>query len=311
MNNQNNKNQLTKQEYFGNIEVSAFKTIETMLENGITFPIGYNPQKAVTGALMKIQQDEKLMNCTKESIIESLMQMVNLGLDVNATQAYLIPYNKSCKLSVSYFGKQTAIKRINGVIDVVAQPIFGEDEVNYEMEDGSIKNLEHKTNFKSRKSGIAGAYAIIKLDKEVFGREEHIEIMDIDEIQSSWGMGATKGNSPAHKNFKGEMAKKSVISRACKHFINTITDAEDIELVQAYNQTLANDNITRESKERAVDADIIEQDASQFLNEEFAQPQQTLEPEEVERPKEKVNVADLFGEQQPMNTNNDVFDFQM
>lgn len=304
-NNNNSGNKPTKQEHFGSIEISAFNSIDNMLSNGITFPVGYNPQKAVTGALMRIQQDDKLMNCKKDSILESLMQMVTLGLDVNATQCYLIPYGGECKLSVSYFGKQTAVKRIKGVIDVVAQPIFSEDSVDYDIEDGIVKNLQHKTSFGSRKSGIAGAYAIIKLDSEVFGREQHIEIMDMDEIKASWGMGATKGNSPAHRNFKGEMAKKSVISRACKNFINTITDEKDIELVRAYNETLANDNITNEKKGRAMDVEVVEQNFG--ITEEETQPIENVQQEQTnqmdqqqEFSNDQQSVANLFDEQ-PVN----------
>ena len=37
--------------------------------------------------------------------------------------------------------------------------------------------------------------------------------------------GATKGQSPAHRNFPQEMAKKTVIGRACKLFVSTSDDA--------------------------------------------------------------------------------------
>ena len=37
--------------------------------------------------------------------------------------------------------------------------------------------------------------------------------------------GATKGGSPAHKNFGDEMAKKTVIGRACKILIGMSDDS--------------------------------------------------------------------------------------
>ena len=49
--------------------------------------------------------------------------------------------------------------------------------------------------------------------------------MSISQIKSAWGQGATKGSSPAHKNFTDEMAKKTVIGRACKMIINSSDDA--------------------------------------------------------------------------------------
>jgi len=45
------------------------------------------------------------------------------------------------------------------------------------------------------------------------------------QIQKSWEQGPTKGQSPAHKNFPGEMAKKTVINRACKLLIAASDDS--------------------------------------------------------------------------------------
>jgi recombination protein RecT len=60
-----------------------------------------------------------------------------------------------------------------------------------------------------------------------------LEEMTIQEILKAWGQGQTKGNSPAHQNFKGEMAKKTVINRALKTLINSSTDSglmdEDVD----------------------------------------------------------------------------------
>ena len=51
------------------------------------------------------------------------------------------------------------------------------------------------------------------------------DIMTIEEIKQSWNQGATKGNSPAHKNFEGEMAKRTVTNRAIKMFVNSSDDS--------------------------------------------------------------------------------------
>jgi recombination protein RecT len=49
--------------------------------------------------------------------------------------------------------------------------------------------------------------------------------MTIDQIHKAWNQGATKGGSPAHRNFPAEMCKKTVIGRACKMIINSSDDA--------------------------------------------------------------------------------------
>lgn len=221
------------------VENGVMKQVDTMVSQGISFPANYDPKKAVVNAISIIKQDSKLMNCNPASIAQSISYMVQLGLEPSAKQCYFIPYGQELKLSPSYFGTQTILRRINGVIDIVAQVIYNDDEVDYEIENGHIVNFIHKTNFKNRKSGIAGAYAIIALDEEIFGRTQHIEIMDEEEIKLAWGQGATKGNSPAHKNFPQEMSKKTVINRASKNFVNTLTDSDNVDLVSAYNATIS------------------------------------------------------------------------
>lgn len=52
----------------------------------------------------------------------------------------------------------------------------------------------------------------------------HIEVMTLDMIRSAWGQGAAKGSSPAHRNFTDQMAKKTVIARACKIALESTAD---------------------------------------------------------------------------------------
>ena len=48
--------------------------------------------------------------------------------------------------------------------------------------------------------------------------------MTLDMIRSAWGQGAAKGNSGAHRNFTDQMAKKTVIARACKIALDSTAD---------------------------------------------------------------------------------------
>ena len=48
-----------------------------------------------------------------------------------------------------------------------------------------------------------------------------------------------KGKSPAHLNFRDEMAKKTVINRCIKNYINS-RDDQDI-IIQTINETTSND----------------------------------------------------------------------
>jgi recombination protein RecT len=86
-----------------------------------------------------------------------------------------------------------------------------------------IKHIQSLKNIDTTK--IAGAYAIVNYND---GRSD-LTVMTMDQIRKAWNQGATKGASPAHQNFTDEMAKKTVINRACKTPINSSTDAFLIE----------------------------------------------------------------------------------
>ena len=80
--------------------------------------------------------------------------------------------------------------------------------------------------------------------------QNYIEIMNIGQIRKAWNQGAAKGASGAHINFTDEMAKKTVINRACKLFFNTSDDSD--LLIDAFNKT---DDKTAEDKDLVNDVD--------------------------------------------------------
>ena len=82
-------------------------------------------------------------------------------------------------------------------------------------------------------------------------------LMTIDQIHKAWAQGQTRGNSPAHKNFPAEMAKKTVINRACKIAIKS-SDDSSLNLVKETMR--ANDDSITE----AIVAAEIEENANQI-----------------------------------------------
>ena len=76
--------------------------------------------------------------------------------------------------------------------------------------------------------------------------------MSINQIQTSWNQGGSKGNSPAHKNFADQMAIKTVLNRACKLLISSSDDAalyDPLEDDKAIDVTDA--NVQHEIKNKA------------------------------------------------------------
>lgn len=234
-----NNNQVSVQEK--NITDGVLARIKNLQGQGdIALPKNYNCANALKSAFLilseTIDRDKKpvLQSCSKESICNSLLDMCIQGLSPAKKQCYFIPYGGKLQLSKSYLGNIAATKRLKGVKNVFANCIFEGDEFEYKLDlDTGLKKItKHEQSFENiDTSKIKGAYAVIVMEDG----NNYVEVMNINQIKNSWNQGAAKGNSGAHKNFTDEMAKKTVINRACKHFVSTSDDSD--LLISAFERT--------------------------------------------------------------------------
>lgn len=212
-------------------------------EGSLQIPPNYSPENALKAAYLILSeaktaksQGEKpvLQACSQESIANALLEMVTQGLNPNKNQCYFIPYGNQLNFQRSYLGTVAITKRIPGVKDIKAYALYKGDEFETEFDviSGRLKIKSYNPKIENiSKANLIGAFALI------IGKDEilHLEYMTMDQIKAAWNQGQTKGNSPAHNNFSEEMAKKTVINRACKMYANT-TDDSDI-FAQMLNKT--------------------------------------------------------------------------
>ena len=233
-----NKQVVTRQEK--NISDAVLGRVKEMQGTGdIAFPKNYNYSNALKSAQLILAETVDrnktpvLQSCSKESICNALLDMVIQGLSPAKKQCYFVAYGKQLQLMKSYLGNIAATKRLKGVKDVFANVIWKGDIFKYklDLETGLIKIEVHEQKFENIGGEILGAYAVVVRENE----ENYVEVMNMKQIRNAWNQGAAKGNSQAHKNFGEEMAKKTVINRACKRFVNT-SDDSDI-LIETINRT--------------------------------------------------------------------------
>lgn len=208
-------------------------------------PADYSPENALKSAWLKLQATEDrnkqkaLEVCTTESVSNALLDMVVQGLSPAKNQCYFIVYGNELTLQRSYMGTVAVARRFSDVKDVIANVIYEGDTFKYTIDPltGLKQITKHEQDFMNIDiDKIKGAYAIVHRKKEL----PYVEIMTMEQIRKSWNQGATKGKSPAHTNFAEEMAKKTVINRACKLFVNTSDDSAI--LVDAFNRTTENEH---------------------------------------------------------------------
>ena len=226
-----------------NITDTVFNTLSVYQSQGtVAFPKNYSVGNALKAAYLIYQNDQKLQKCTNASVANALLDMCISGLNPSKNQCYFVPMGDQCTLMTSYFGKQTMVKRIKGVIDVRSDVIYqdtGYDLMLDEYGNDDIKITAPCPLDKRNSANIVGAWARIILDSKVWGVETYTAIMTLEDIQNAWSMGSAYGKSKVHQKFMGEMAKKSAINRCIKNFINT-RDDQDI-LIDTINRVTSNE----------------------------------------------------------------------
>lgn len=166
---------------------------------------------------------------TPESIQATVHEYISKGLNVAKKQAYPIVYGNKLQLQVGYFGNAKQARSEAG-IKINSKVIREGDDVEIVMREDGTFIIKHKTSFKNILNGkLQGAYAVA-VDIRT-GEVVDSDIMGMEEIKTSWSKSSSYQQT-VHKEFPGEMARKTVISRLAKPFINTSDDSLKFEDLQ-------------------------------------------------------------------------------
>ena len=286
----------------------ARKLDELKKDGGLAIPANYNPANALKSAFFEMTNSASgnlLEKCSRESIANSLLNMAIQGLSPAKKQCYFVPYGQNLSMQRSYFGTQKVVKSLTNVDDIWATIIYEGDEFEIEIEGGRERIAKHTTSFLNRDNDIIGAYCIIKKTDG----EEVLTVMTRKEIEASWSQSKNKS---VQNKFPQEMAKRTVINRAAKAFINTSDDSD--ALIQAVNDTTEEE--FENDQERAVRdvTETVEREANQVLIETKpkakakAKAKPKPEPEAVEVPEEISLPGEIIQAEEIANEMGDLFE---
>ena len=286
----------------------ARKLDELKKDGGLAIPANYNPANALKSAFFEMTNSASgnlLEKCSRESIANSLLNMAIQGLSPAKKQCYFVPYGQNLSMQRSYFGTQKVVKSLTNVDDIWATIIYEGDEFEIEIEGGRERIAKHTTSFLNRDNDIIGAYCIIRKSDG----EEVLTVMTRKEIEASWSQSKNKS---VQNKFPQEMAKRTVINRAAKAFINTSDDSD--ALIQAVNDTTEEE--FENDQERAVRdvTETVEREANQVLIETKpkakakAKAKPKPEPEAVEVPEEISLPGEIIQAEEIANEMGDLFE---
>ncbi|MER2119244.1 MAG: RecT family recombinase [Solibacillus sp.] len=220
----------------------AQKISKMQTQGQISLPSNYSAANALQAAyftLTAVDFKTKVAlidKVTPESVAFALQDMAIQGLSVAKKQGYFIAYGDKLQFQRSYHGTQAVIKRLTGIKEIWANVIWKGEEFEVEYNDRGVLTFKsHKADWKAatgQKEDIEGAYCIIEHED---GRQ-YLTVMTMAEILTSWSQSS---NQSVQNKYPQEMAKRTVINRAAKAFLNTSDDSD--LLVDAINRTTENE----------------------------------------------------------------------
>jgi recombination protein RecT len=270
------------------VDVVGKKVQEFVSRGELHLPPNYSVENAMKSAWLILQntvdKDKRpvLQVCTKDSIANALLDMAVQGLNPAKKQGYFIAYGRQLVFQRSYFGTMAVTKRVAGAKDIFAEVVYKGDEFEYTIHRGNKVITKHIQRIENVDPGnIVAAYCTIVFDDD----RQFTDIMTWQEIQKAW---SKSKNNPdregsTHKEFAQEMARKTVINRACKRYLNSSDDGS----LLMYHVNRA-DEVAAEAE---VEAEIEESANQELIDIEYEvaedeEENNTEAEEQVEKPKQ-------------------------
>lgn len=249
----------------GKLRTIMDASVNRQQSQGLNLPPDYSVSNALTAAFLRLQTVESrshvpaLQCCTPNSIIQSLMNMVTQGLSPAKDQCYFIVYGHELQMRRSYFGTVAALLRLNNIKDVDAQVIYEGDRVTTTVDEHGHLVLDTENtslDWTNQDNEMLGAYAVVTTSDGV----DHLTIMTAKQIKVSWSQAQT---DKVQKKFGSEMAKRTVLNRAAKLYVNTSDDSDLI--TGAINDTTSNEYDDEERRDVTPDAESKQQTTTELL----------------------------------------------
>ena len=137
------------------VDVVEAKVNQFIQRGELNMPQGYSVNNAIKSAWLTLQQvadkDGKpaLAVCTRDSIANSLLDMVVQGLNVGKKQGYFIVYGRALSFQRSYFGSMAVAQMVNQRIgDFAYAVVYEGDTFKYGIKNGRKTITEHEPEYR-------------------------------------------------------------------------------------------------------------------------------------------------------------------
>lgn len=212
-------------EYLTSVHNKLTGLLDTKVD---ALPKGFNKTRFLQNAMVVLQDTKDISKVTPESVARCMLKGAFLGLDFFNGECYAIPYGSTIRFQTDYKGEKKLVKKyaINPILDIYAKLVRTGDEFIEGIKDGKQTIEFNPVPFNDEK--IIGAFAVV-LYKDGSMQYETMSIKEIEETRKNF---SKQGAGIAWTKSFGEMCKKTVLRRLCKHIE---IDFETTEQKQEFN----------------------------------------------------------------------------
>lgn len=207
-----------------NIEELALTKIKEYQDLGLVLPEGFNPTNSLKKARfilndMKVSGKPVLEVCTKESIIQCLLESVTKGLSYDSSQIYFIPRGNQMTNMESVYGRIVRAKRASKNYRPVVGYVYEGDEfeIGHNLENGEVFIKKHESKLENLDKPIIAAYTYVT-DND---GHTNVFIMTKREWLTSWKK--SPNGCVVAKEFEKDMIFRTIIKKSTKALVNSVT----------------------------------------------------------------------------------------
>jgi recombination protein RecT len=196
-------------------------------------PKHLTPERITRIAMTSVQQTPKLLDCTPESLLGSVLTCTQLGLEPDGVsgRAHLIPYKDKCTLVVGYRGLMDLARRSGEIQSLEARVVYKNDTFEYEY--GAHPKLRHVPHMGTDHGDCIAAYAVATMRNGSVS----FEVMSREEVDAIKKRSAAGKSGPWVTDYP-EMARKTVMRRLCKYLPSSAELQRAVTLDEAADQGL-------------------------------------------------------------------------
>lgn len=183
----------------------------------LALPKHINPERMQRCVITACLQTPKILECTQQSIMISVLRAAQMGLEPDGIMGYLVPYGNAVQFIPSYRGLVQLARQSGEIATVTARAVYEGDEFSFSL--GTDEKIHHRPRLdgeaphedSDKPPRLTHVYAIAKFRTG----EVQFDVLDRYGVDKVRARSKAAGSGPWVTDYE-EMAKKTIVRRLMK-----------------------------------------------------------------------------------------------